>query len=210
MNGCADERVLTHLINYNFGVIVGPIGKSARKPTLRPPAVGERLHGIQVLRTRINGWASLNYRFGDPKFTCHLILRHPEQPRGLPAPDGGPAYKAELWFLHQYNPQNPTSCLKRGQFLLLAAPTEELVLHWRRSSIPEVGLISTSQLVRFSELSGFRVFATSRRLETMKQLSKIGIETLALDVTRSDDIRRTKENISTRTGGKLDILINNA
>ncbi|KAJ7873146.1 NAD-P-binding protein [Mycena olivaceomarginata] len=67
-----------------------------------------------------------------------------------------------------------------------------------------------SALAKEFHSRGFRVFATSRRLETMKQLSKIGIETLALDVTQSDDIRRTKENISTRTGGKLDILINNA
>ncbi|KAJ6501953.1 NAD-P-binding protein [Mycena sanguinolenta] len=57
---------------------------------------------------------------------------------------------------------------------------------------------------------GFRVFATSRHLETMEDLAAIGIETLALDVTAADAIRKTKEEISTRTGGKLDILINNA
>ncbi|KAJ6501952.1 NAD-P-binding protein [Mycena sanguinolenta] len=57
---------------------------------------------------------------------------------------------------------------------------------------------------------GFRVFATSRRLETMEDLAVIGIETLALDVAETDAIRKTKEEISTRTGGKLDILINNA
>lgn len=58
--------------------------------------------------------------------------------------------------------------------------------------------------------TGLRVFATSRRLETMEELSVAGIETLALDVTDVDAIKRTKDEISTRTGGKLDILVNNA
>jgi 1-acylglycerone phosphate reductase len=44
----------------------------------------------------------------------------------------------------------------------------------------------------------------------MEELPAIGIETLALDVTDIDAIRKTKEEISRRTGGKLDILVNNA
>jgi 1-acylglycerone phosphate reductase len=44
----------------------------------------------------------------------------------------------------------------------------------------------------------------------MEHLAAIGIETLALDVTQIENIRKTKEEISTRTGGRLDILINNA
>ncbi|KAJ6501948.1 NAD-P-binding protein [Mycena sanguinolenta] len=57
---------------------------------------------------------------------------------------------------------------------------------------------------------GLRVFATSRRLETMAELSALGIETIALDVTDADAVRKTRDEISSRTGGKLDILVNNA
>ncbi|KAJ6526745.1 hypothetical protein B0H19DRAFT_1214742 [Mycena capillaripes] len=57
---------------------------------------------------------------------------------------------------------------------------------------------------------GCRVFATSRRLETMSASSAPGIETLALDVTEISAIKKTRDEISTRTGGKLDILVNNA
>ncbi|KAJ7264909.1 NAD-P-binding protein [Mycena haematopus] len=57
---------------------------------------------------------------------------------------------------------------------------------------------------------GLRVFATSRRLETMTELSALGIETIALDVTDIDAVRKTRDDISSRTGGKLDILVNNA
>ncbi|KAF8205543.1 NAD-P-binding protein [Mycena galopus ATCC 62051] len=57
---------------------------------------------------------------------------------------------------------------------------------------------------------GCRVFATSRRLETMEGLSALGIETLELEVTDIDAIRKIKAEISTRTAGKLDILVNNA
>ncbi|KAJ7811634.1 NAD-P-binding protein [Mycena olivaceomarginata] len=57
---------------------------------------------------------------------------------------------------------------------------------------------------------GCRVFATSRRLDSMEALSALEIETLELDVTDIDAIRRVKAEISTRTGGKLDILVNNA
>ncbi|KAF8205555.1 NAD-P-binding protein [Mycena galopus ATCC 62051] len=57
---------------------------------------------------------------------------------------------------------------------------------------------------------GYRVFATSRRLDSMDALPPLGIETLELDVTDIDAIRKIKAEISTRTGGKLDILVNNA
>ncbi|KAK7038219.1 hypothetical protein R3P38DRAFT_2905072 [Favolaschia claudopus] len=57
---------------------------------------------------------------------------------------------------------------------------------------------------------GYRVFATSRRLEPMEQLNAMGIETLILNVTDIAAIRKVKEEISAKTGGTLDILINNA
>lgn len=70
------------------------------------------------------------------------------------------------------------------------------------------------QLAHFPRLNsgytGFRVFATSRRLESMDDLSALGIETLLLDVTDVEAIRCVKNEIAIRTGGKLDILVNNA
>jgi len=57
---------------------------------------------------------------------------------------------------------------------------------------------------------GMRVFATSRSIDTMQTLRDIGIETLPLDVADTVSIRAAKEVISKRTGGSLDILINNA
>ncbi|KAJ7939843.1 hypothetical protein B0H13DRAFT_1850047 [Mycena leptocephala] len=43
----------------------------------------------------------------------------------------------------------------------------------------------------------------------MEELSALGIETLVLNVTDIDAIRKTKEEISQITGGKLDILMSN-
>jgi 1-acylglycerone phosphate reductase len=44
----------------------------------------------------------------------------------------------------------------------------------------------------------------------MSNLSESGIETLALDVTVPESILALKDEIVKRTGGKLDILYNNA
>ena len=57
---------------------------------------------------------------------------------------------------------------------------------------------------------GFRVFAASRKLETMEELAKEGIETLVLDITSDESIASAKDEIVKRTGGSLDILVNNA
>lgn len=57
---------------------------------------------------------------------------------------------------------------------------------------------------------GLRVFATARSLKSMSNLAENGIETLALDVTAPESIVTLKDEIAQRTGGKLDILYNNA
>ncbi|KAJ6577790.1 NAD-P-binding protein [Mycena capillaripes] len=67
-----------------------------------------------------------------------------------------------------------------------------------------------SALAKEFHSRGFRVFATSRRLESMEDLSALGIETLPLDVTDLSAIHKTRDEIAGRTGGKLDILVNNA
>ncbi|KAI9158183.1 NADPH-dependent 1-acyldihydroxyacetone phosphate reductase [Paramyrothecium foliicola] len=57
---------------------------------------------------------------------------------------------------------------------------------------------------------GFRVFATARSLTSIASLQEKGIETLTLDVTQPHSISALKAEISKRTGGKLDVLFNNA
>ena len=57
---------------------------------------------------------------------------------------------------------------------------------------------------------GARVFATARRLESMRALEELGITTFELDVTSIESIRKVRDQVSQLTGGRLDILINNA
>jgi 1-acylglycerone phosphate reductase len=57
---------------------------------------------------------------------------------------------------------------------------------------------------------GFRVFATARSLKTLTNLQGENIETLTLDVTDGSSIEALAAEISSRTGGSLDILFNNA
>lgn len=57
---------------------------------------------------------------------------------------------------------------------------------------------------------GFRVFATARSLKTLTNLQAKNIETLTLDVTDASSIKALAAEISSRTGGSLDILFNNA
>lgn len=88
-------------------------------------------------------------------------------------------------------------------------------------------------LARQFHLRGLRVFATSRKVENMAGLAAMGIETLALDVTSSQQIREVvaavrerilgkstrnaeeggteeEEEEGDRNEAKLDILVNNA
>ncbi|KAI8918206.1 NADPH-dependent 1-acyldihydroxyacetone phosphate reductase [Powellomyces hirtus] len=58
---------------------------------------------------------------------------------------------------------------------------------------------------------GYRVFATARRIDSMKELAATGIETLILDVTSTDSIAAVLAEVTGRTEGRgLDYLINNA
>ncbi|KAI1619905.1 1-acylglycerone phosphate reductase [Exophiala viscosa] len=57
---------------------------------------------------------------------------------------------------------------------------------------------------------GDRVFATARNPAKMASLTAAGIETLALDVLTDDSIKACVEQVSSLTGGSLDMLINNA
>jgi hypothetical protein len=88
-------------------------------------------------------------------------------------------------------------------------------LRLHRSSTDEVCRPSTSfHSVGISEsCTGLRVIATGvtgRRLESMAELAAQGIETLELDVTNDDSVQKAREVTAELTGGKLDILVNNA
>lgn len=56
---------------------------------------------------------------------------------------------------------------------------------------------------------GYRVFATARKTEDVKQIVAAGLESLRLDLDDSDSIRKTISEILERTNGELYALINN-
>lgn len=55
-----------------------------------------------------------------------------------------------------------------------------------------------------------RVFATARSTKSLSQLEAKGIEVLPLEVTSAESIATLKAEVSKRSGGKLDMLFNNA
>ncbi|KAJ7686944.1 hypothetical protein B0H17DRAFT_856548, partial [Mycena rosella] len=57
---------------------------------------------------------------------------------------------------------------------------------------------------------GFRVFAASRTLESMTNLTERGIKTFAVDIASSESISLLRDQLDTLIGGQLDILVNNA
>ncbi|KAJ7146013.1 NAD-P-binding protein [Mycena epipterygia] len=59
---------------------------------------------------------------------------------------------------------------------------------------------------------GFRVFATARDPDSMRALAACGddMHTLRLDVTDADAIRAVRDEVALQTGGRLDVLVNNA
>lgn len=56
---------------------------------------------------------------------------------------------------------------------------------------------------------GYRVFATARRTEDVQRLAGLGLESLPLDLAESRSISAAVAEILERTGGRLDVLINN-
>lgn len=57
---------------------------------------------------------------------------------------------------------------------------------------------------------GFKVYAGARRVAKMKPLKDYGIVPVELDVASLESIKRLRDFISDETGGRLDILFNNA
>ncbi|KAK8036253.1 short chain dehydrogenase [Apiospora rasikravindrae] len=58
--------------------------------------------------------------------------------------------------------------------------------------------------------AGLYVIATARRPEVLDGLAEMGMSALQLDVTDQDSIKACEEQVAAITGGKLDILVNNA
>lgn len=70
--------------------------------------------------------------------------------------------------------------------------------------------MSLGYLTTHRRTPGHRVIATARRVEAMSELAALGITTLQLDVTDDASIRKVHDEVAELTGGKLDILVNNA
>ena len=69
-------------------------------------------------------------------------------------------------------------------------------------------LVSTSLFLTI--VIGFRVFATARSINSIKDLADLGMTALQLDVTNNDTVLRVRDQVTEMTGGKLDVLVNNA
>lgn len=67
-----------------------------------------------------------------------------------------------------------------------------------------------NSLVREFHSRGLRVFATARQTTNISDLAGIGVETFSLEVTDPESISNLRQEIVSKTGGKLDYLVNNA
>ena len=54
------------------------------------------------------------------------------------------------------------------------------------------------------------MIATARRPQLLDELKEQGMTTLELDVTNSQSIEACRNSVADLTGGRLDILVNNA
>ena len=68
----------------------------------------------------------------------------------------------------------------------------------------------SGQLADNEVIPGFHVIATARRQAVLDELAEMGMSTLELDVTKSESIQAAKETVTALTGGRLDVLVNNA
>lgn len=69
-----------------------------------------------------------------------------------------------------------------------------------------IGEATVRQLIS----NGYRVFAAARRIERMRPLEALGATLLSLDLTDDASITAALEEVTRETGGRLDVLVNNA
>jgi 1-acylglycerone phosphate reductase len=65
-------------------------------------------------------------------------------------------------------------------------------------------------LAREFNAKGYNVLATARRTDSIQDLKDLGITPLSVDVDSPESIAALKKEVEALTGGKLDMLINNA
>ncbi|CZT46549.1 related to 1-acyldihydroxyacetone-phosphate reductase [Rhynchosporium secalis] len=65
-------------------------------------------------------------------------------------------------------------------------------------------------LAREFHAKGLHVIATARTKEAIQDLEDMGMSTLALDVTSKEGIAEARVQVEKLTGGRLDVLVNNA
>jgi NADP-dependent 3-hydroxy acid dehydrogenase YdfG len=65
-------------------------------------------------------------------------------------------------------------------------------------------------LARELNAKGYAVLATARKTDSIKDLEALGITPLAVDVDSPASIAALKKEVEELTGGRLDMLINNA
>jgi NAD(P)-dependent dehydrogenase (short-subunit alcohol dehydrogenase family) len=66
------------------------------------------------------------------------------------------------------------------------------------------------ECARFLKKDGFRVFASARQDDDVKMLKNEGFEAYKLDITNDEHITQVLQDITSKTGGTLDALFNNA
>jgi 1-acylglycerone phosphate reductase len=81
---------------------------------------------------------------------------------------------------------------------------------WLWSSRDMVGNNTVCQSHTVLIGAGFQVYATARDTKKMVQLEGEGITTLRLDVANPESVAKVADVVSSRTDGKLDVLVNNA
>nr|WP_281037396.1 oxidoreductase [Rhizobium sp. AN70] len=69
-----------------------------------------------------------------------------------------------------------------------------------------IGEATARQLVK----DGYKVFAAARRLDRMKPLEALGVTLVPLDLTDDASIVAAMAEVERATGGRLDVLVNNA
>ncbi|EXJ61455.1 uncharacterized protein A1O5_11771 [Cladophialophora psammophila CBS 110553] len=73
------------------------------------------------------------------------------------------------------------------------------------------GGIGSATALAFQRLGTYHVFATARSLAKMRDLATLpNVTCLELDVTSPSSVSATRKKVAERTGGKLDVLLNNA
>ncbi|WVQ77981.1 hypothetical protein IAT38_000062 [Cryptococcus sp. DSM 104549] len=87
-----------------------------------------------------------------------------------------------------------------------ALSTQRVALITGCSEPESIGANIARQLAK----KGWRVFATARKVETMKGLEEEGCDLLEIDVTSDKSVKTAVEQLEFETGGRLDLLVNNA